>query len=410
MILISFFFFIFANSIVRHNPITEPNFPVIQNQGFTSELNRTYNRFPRRAKTRVNETIWDLSLDSAGLSIYFKTDSSHITITYNCIKSFHMVHMPSTGVSGISLLTRTNGGRWGSIKSKFNFTPSQKKVEYNFFDDRKSDSEYRLYLPPYNTIENLEIKTDDKSTFTWIEKDNSMPIVVYGTSIVQGCCSTNPAVTWPNLVQRHFNVPLLNFGFSGNGKLDEEVLDFIIENEASLYVLDCLPNIYFYDLNEIKKRVLNSVLQIRKKWKNTPILLVDFAGLNYIENDVVALNQINEANLAQKQVFDKLCSDKFVNLFYLSREEIGFNFDCWTDYIHPNNLGMKYYADAYIKKIGRILNYSMDNDNSNLNIGIKADEKVRKYNGELMYLVYILILVLLCFYVMSIYKRNSRFL
>ena len=69
------FFYILSSARVTHNPLTEPSFPVIQNQGFTSELNRSYVRFPERAKGVVRDALYQCSLNSAGLAIYFKTDS-----------------------------------------------------------------------------------------------------------------------------------------------------------------------------------------------------------------------------------------------------------------------------------------------------------------------------------------------
>ena len=53
-----------------YNPM-EAGFPVIQNQGFTSEIGNSYVRLPDRAKGVVRNPVWDLSRHSAGLSISF---------------------------------------------------------------------------------------------------------------------------------------------------------------------------------------------------------------------------------------------------------------------------------------------------------------------------------------------------
>lgn len=69
------------------------------------------------------------------------------------------------------------------------------------------------------------------------------PIVVYGTSIAQGGCASRPGMAWPALVGRKLDRPLINLGFSGNGRLEKEVIDLIAEIDAKVYVLDCLPNL-----------------------------------------------------------------------------------------------------------------------------------------------------------------------
>lgn len=360
MYFIHFFFFIHSFSKVSHDPLTEPKFPVIQNQGFITELNKTYLRFPKRAQNIVKKLVWDYSLDSAGLAIYFKTNSSTISISYKCSKPFSLPNMNLIGVSGVDILTKNDENKWLPIQSKFLIDHKSKKITFTFSENRKSlqGFEYRLYLPLYNSISDLLIDVDDNSFFTWIEKDYSKPIVMYGTSILQGCCSSRSILSWSNLVQLHFGLPVLNFGFSGSGKLEEEVVNLISENEAILYVFDCLPNVYFFNTETIKNLVKNGINLIRKKWKKVPILLVDFVGLDYQFVDKKTSIQIDNANSAQKEVVDKFVSDGDVNIFYLSKDEIGLTFECWTDYIHPNNYGMMKYANAYIKKIESILKFS----------------------------------------------------
>ena len=49
------------------------------------------------------------------------------------------------------------------------------------------------------------------------------PVVVYGTSITQGGCATRPGMAYTNIVSRELNRPVINLGFSGNGKGEAEV-------------------------------------------------------------------------------------------------------------------------------------------------------------------------------------------
>ena len=83
----------------------------------------------------------------------------------------------------------------------------------------------------------------EDSELTFIPQSPEKPVVLYGTSIAQGACSSRPAMAWANILQRSLGYPLINLGFSGNGKLEKEVLNYIIEQDARIYILDCLPNL-----------------------------------------------------------------------------------------------------------------------------------------------------------------------
>ena len=66
-------------------------------------------------------------------------------------------------------------------------------------------------------------------------------------------------MTWGTILQRSLGYPLINLGFSGNGRLEKEVLDFICEIDARLYILDCLPNLTPKSKDEITQLVSDAV-------------------------------------------------------------------------------------------------------------------------------------------------------
>ena len=49
------------------------------------------------------------------------------------------------------------------------------------------------------------------------------PIVWYGTSIAQGGVVTRPGMAFTNIIARNLGREVLNFGFSGNGKMTKAV-------------------------------------------------------------------------------------------------------------------------------------------------------------------------------------------
>ena len=68
------------------------------------------------------------------------------------------------------------------------------------------------------------------------------PIVFYGTSILQGASASRPGMVHSAMLQRRFDWPVINLGFSGNGRMEPEMADLLAELDPSVCVVDCLPN------------------------------------------------------------------------------------------------------------------------------------------------------------------------
>ena len=65
----------------------------------------------------------------------------------------------------------------------------------------------------------------------------------YGTSITHGACASRSGMTHVAILGRRFERPVLNLGFSGNGRLESEVATLLAELDPAVFVIDCLPNI-----------------------------------------------------------------------------------------------------------------------------------------------------------------------
>ena len=68
------------------------------------------------------------------------------------------------------------------------------------------------------------------------------PIVFYGTSITHGACASRPGMVHTAILGRWLDMPVVNLGFSGNGRMDQAVGEFLVQVDATAYVIDCLPN------------------------------------------------------------------------------------------------------------------------------------------------------------------------
>lgn len=331
-------------------------FPVIQNQGFTSEIGYSYQRLPDRAQAVVRKQVWNLSKESAGLSIRFFCNASQIKIRYQVTGGFSMPHMPATGVSGVDLYRVEDDHTWDFCFGNYAFADT---VVYSYNHIAKNTSqekgfEYRLFLPLYNGVKWLEIGVSEGSELEFIPASHENSIVVYGTSIAQGACASRPGMAWTNILHRSLNRPVINLGFSGNGKLEENVLDFINELNTSLFILDCMPNFTEDEEDIIYTHVVNAVKQIRSKHK-TPILLVEHAGYSNAKTDATQLEGYAHTNRASRRAFETLLAEGVSVVFYISHNELGFDPDAWVDSTHPSDVGMQRQAKVLEKAIRDIL-------------------------------------------------------
>ena len=308
-----------------------------------------FQRFPDSMQSLVRKRVWDLSENPSGVYVDFQTDASQVIVKYVVNGPLQFPHMPATGVSGVDLYTYQNN-TWKWLKGHYQF---QDTISYRYrLKDTINNVKHnlRLYLPLYNTVSYMEIGVDEQSYFKNTSIPDKNPVVIYGTSITQGACSGRPGTTWTSLLERQINTPVLNYGFSGNGRLEDEVISYLAQLDAEVFVLDCLANFTSgqgLNAGEAKKRLIKSVNTLRELNPKTPIVLTDHAGYPYGEvynPEKMKYQLLNRANL---EAFEALKESGITNIYLLKHKELNLNQEDFIDGVHPNDAGMKKYADAY---------------------------------------------------------------
>lgn len=341
------------------NP-TEHEFKVIDGQGWPDKVQSDFDRLPEKAKGEVRNAVWNLSRHSAGLSIRFRSNSSVIKVRYKVNGNFAMPHMPATGVSGVDLYAKNSDGEWMWCRGKYAFEDTV-LYDFNYINPKDSyhelGREYQLYLPLYNSVEWLEIGVPENTLFEPVPVRQEKPIVVYGTSIAQGACASRPGMAWTSILQRAMDNPLINLGFSGNGRLEEELIDLMTEIDAKIYILDCLPNLSpnkDRSLEDVHLRIISSVNRLRKSHPETPILLVEHAGYSDGSNNTNRYEIYTELNKVLRETYAQLKSEGVKNIYLLPKNEMGQGIDSFVDGTHPSDMGMVQYAEGYEKYIRKI--------------------------------------------------------
>lgn len=345
-----------AQKTVWRNPVTEN--AKLHGQDLPQEHRTNYfQRLPDRVKDEVRPAVWNLSRNTAGETLQFYTNSPRIVVRYTVEEGHAFPHMPATGKSGVDLYAYDQNGKEKWCAANYSFRDT---VTFNYAPIIKNDwhnlgYEYVLHLPPYNTVKWMEIGVDSAANFKFIEPSLEKPIIAYGTSITQGACASRPGMIWSSIVARGLRTPLINLGFSGNGRLEKGILDVIKLTPAKLVILDCMPNIMRYPADSITKLVENAVREIRSTQPQVPILITDHLGYPHSQMIEEWQKWTDNSIKGQRAAYDNLVAAGIKDLHYLSNQEIGMPQDGTVEAIHPSDYGMSIYGQAYLKKIREIL-------------------------------------------------------
>jgi len=326
----------------------------IEGQGW-SDTAADYDRLPAKAEDKVRSAVWNLSRHSAGIAVRFVTDATTIHARWTLTSArLAMPHMPATGVSGLDLYVRDSEGQWRWLACARPTKQSNSvKLTSGIPEGKRS---YMLFLPLYNGVSKVEIGIPQGKMLAAAPArpaSHAKPIVFYGTSITHGACASRPGMVHTAILGRRFDRPVINLGFSGNGRMEPEVVEWIAEIDAAVYVFDCLPNIQAAD---VLARTKPCIEIIRKTHPTTPILLVE--DRSYSDSFLVSSKRERNrtSREALRKVFDELKSAGDSNLFYLEGEKLlGKDNEGTVDSSHPTDLGFMRQADAFAEVLRPIL-------------------------------------------------------
>jgi len=306
-----------------------------------------YDRLPVSYKEIVRTPVWDLSKSSAGISIRFSTNTSNLKIKWEVLNNFSMDHMPDTGIKGVDLYYR-NGQEWQYLNTG---RPKGLINEYTLIENMKEEMrEFKIFLPLYDGIKNIEIGIDSTSNIIKPTKNKRKPIIFYGTSITQGGCASRPGMAHTNIISRKLDIDVVNFGFSGNGRMEQPIAEIISSVEPSLYIIECMPNMIKPEL--ITERTIPLVNTIREKNPNTPIIFVDLFKSPITILNIKAKSENIAMDNALKAEFEKMIKNGYKNIYLIETPKLAdSDHEGTVDGIHFTDLGFLLYADFLISQL-----------------------------------------------------------
>ena len=312
-----------------------------------------YDRLPISYKEKVREPVWDLSKASAGITVRFHSNSTSINLKWTVLNDFDMPHMAATGIKGIDLYTKynnkwryvTTAGALVGLKTYQNKSiPADNINEYELIKNMTPEfREYKLFLPLYDGVTKLEVGIDSTASIEKASPSAVKPIVFYGTSITQGGCASRPGMAHTNIISRKLDVDCINYGFSGNGRMETPIVELISEIDARFYVIECLQNM---DSEQVSERVKPLVDIIRTKHPHTPIVLVENMMYTTAFLDHTEETRLIQENAALKNEYDKIIKSGTPNIFYIKdNKDFLVDNEGTVDGVHLTDLGFLRYAD-----------------------------------------------------------------
>jgi len=312
-----------------------------------------YDRLPISYKEKVREPVWDLSKASAGITVRFHSNSTSINLKWTVLNDLDMSHMAATGIKGIDLYTKynnkwryvTTAGALVGLKTYQNKSiPADSINEYELIKNMTPEfREYKLFLPLYDGVTKLEVGIDSAASIEKATPSSEKPIVFYGTSITQGGCASRPGMAHTNIISRKLDVDCINYGFSGNGRMETPIVELISEIDARFYVIECLQNM---DSEQVKERVKPLVDIIRTNHPHTPIVLVENMMYTMAFLNQTLETRLIEENTALKNEYDKIIKSGTPNIFYIKdNKDFLVDNEGTVDGVHLTDLGFLRYAD-----------------------------------------------------------------
>ncbi|MBO7328671.1 MAG: SGNH/GDSL hydrolase family protein [Lentisphaeria bacterium] len=310
---------------------------------------------------KLPEAVRFLSHHTAGVRLDFKTTSKQIRLRVKLSHSSHMDHMAQTGSCGFDLYSGAPGKNFlvGTARFPFDADAYETTLLPNGFQTEKM-RDFTLNFPLYSGVEKIEIGFDEKSEIAAPEPwSDSCKMVFYGTSITQGGCASRPGMVYSSLLGRALNRQVLNFGFSGNGKGEKIVAEYLADIEdVGVFVLDYEPNA---KPDGIRATLNEFIDTLRQKHPDTPIIVMSSLRFNqelvFTEDTEVQQKDLAESAKFQRREVERRRRAGDGKIFFVNGASLcGKNWHEFSvDGCHQTDLGFYVISERLLPKLKKIL-------------------------------------------------------
>ena len=321
---------------------------------FFDKENGHYRRMPKAVAEKVSEGVTGLSRCTSGGRLRFRTDSPYVAIRAIIPANNPMAHMPLSGSHGFSVYAagRCVGKVTPTVKDVT--TPGDNRPTFAGSCSCYTPAgmhDVEIYFPLYCGVFRVEIGLKEgaviePATPYAIEK----PIVVYGSSIIQGACATRPGNDVVSYLSRMFNADIINLGFSGCGNSEAAMIDYLCSLEASAIIFD--HNYYVDRTDRVIPEHYSVYRRLRDAHPDIPIIMVDKPGCDYDQRGYKARREMMMTTY-EKAVAEGDKKAAVIDAYDFFGDD--YRDSCLVDLCHPTDLGFLRMAQVIEKVLKPLL-------------------------------------------------------
>ena len=320
-----------------------------------------FKRLPDEIGQNVSRGVAALYKNTAGGRVRFCTDSPYVAIKAVWDESAEnheeYIKMPHTCGCGFDMYIDSENYPTSKFYKSF-VPPYYCKAGYesvlDFTDKRKRY--ITINFPTYHDVKELYIGLQDGSMVGEGKKysvKSELPAVFYGSSITQGGCASRPGNTYQAILSRRLDMNFINLGFSGNGKGEDLIVDYMADLDMCAFVSDYDHNASDEILVATHKKMY---MKIREKHPGIPYIIVSRA-------DVDSWTGYDRAAWRREvilETYNYARANGDNNVYFIDGESIygrGNFRECYTvDGVHPTDSGFVRMAEAFEGTFVHIIN------------------------------------------------------
>lgn len=304
------------------------------------DLNR---RIPKIYSKKISKGVHKYSKYPAGKTIKFSTNGKKISIFLLYKSKSILSYMSQSGIAGADIYLKQKD-KWTWVGCVF----PKRKLEMSVrgaFELEEGVKEIVIFLPSYAEVDKIGICIEGGKVIKNKKSRDEGKIVVYGSSITQGCAASRPGLNYANVISRELHKEVINFGFSESAKGEFELFDLFNQCVIDAIVLE-------YDHNADVKELENTYLPLYKKIREVQaecilICMSRISGGISISKE----EEKKRISIIDKTVsYAKETGDKYI-VFVPGQEIVGEHKQgqLLADDRHPNDIGMNEIAKKICK-------------------------------------------------------------
>ena len=309
-------------------------------------------RMPRDVAAATSEGVNILNTFTAGGRVRFSTDSRYISIKVKMTTTHPIYHMATTGSRGFDLYVDTPAGSYfrAVLCTDIGFGGGEYEAIAELGETNGEMRDYTIHFPLYDNVDELYIglqesaKVGSGATYAY-----DKPIIYYGSSITQGGCASRAGLAYQSIISRQLNVDHINLGFSGNGKAEPAIVDYMATLDPLIFVSDYDHNTSSHPhLDESHRRLYEKV---RAAHPDVPYVMIsrpDFFHMDSNGRRKIIMDHFMEGIAKGDRNLYFIDGETF----FAAEYDKG---DCTVDGCHPNDRGFALMAEQIGSTLRMIL-------------------------------------------------------